>query len=499
MTVASCFFFRWATMWATSIDKGVRMRRTAVLIVVALSCLVAREASAQLEFRLFETDDMLVVYMDEDNEYILPHLTNCFTNSFDFHKKLFDYTPSEPVTVLLQDFDDYGYAGASAMPTNYLTIGIEPFEYVYETSPTNERINWVMSHELLHIVASDKPAPTDQRWRRFFSGKVSPLPEEPLSMVYSYLTTPQHVRAALVPRGHGGVHGDLDGGRLRTRARRLRRDGLPHDGPRRTRTSTTPSGSSPRARPSTSRSARSPTSTALGSSRYLADHYGPESVIKWIDRSPDSRASYRAQFEQVYGDDLDSRVEAVDRVGARVAAGQHRGHPRVPGDRVRTVVGAAARLGVARLLRPRAQGADHRRQLPGRVRPHRHDRRRHLEDDDDRRDRHPGALLRHLAGLRPRVADRVLHHRQQPPVAGHQRRRPGNRQGHRAGKESPHRRSGVRPEGPLAVGRAAQQRAVDAGPARRTPIAVGTTSDRFSPCPSARTFSTSTSRPTAPG
>ena len=43
-------------------------------------------------------------------------------------------------------------------------IGIEPFEYVYETSPTNERINWVMSHELLHIVASDKPAPRDERW-----------------------------------------------------------------------------------------------------------------------------------------------------------------------------------------------------------------------------------------------------------------------------------------------------------------------------------------------
>jgi len=129
------------------------VRRTAFLIAVVALLLTASDASAQLEFRLFKTDDMLIVYMDEDNEYILPHLTNCFTNSFDFHKQLFDYTPSEQVTVLLQDFDDYGYAGASAMPTNYLTIGIEPFEYVYETSPTNERINWVMSHELLHIVA----------------------------------------------------------------------------------------------------------------------------------------------------------------------------------------------------------------------------------------------------------------------------------------------------------------------------------------------------------
>ena len=138
------------------------MKRAAVLIAVVLPFLAASEASAQLEFRLFKTEDMLVVYLDEDNEYILPHLTNCFTNSLEFHKDLFGYTPSEPVTVLLQDFDDYGYAGASAMPTNYLTIGIEPFEYVYETSPTNERINWVMSHELLHIVASDQPAPSDR-------------------------------------------------------------------------------------------------------------------------------------------------------------------------------------------------------------------------------------------------------------------------------------------------------------------------------------------------
>ena len=167
------------------------MKRAAVLIAVVLPFVVAPDASAQLEFRLFKTDDMLVVYMDKDHEYILPHLTNCFTNSFDFHKQLFDYTPSERVTVLLQDFDDYGYAGASAMPTNYLTIGIEPFEYVYETSPTNERINWVMSHELLHIVASDKPAPTDERWRKIFFGKVAPIPEQPLSMVYSYLTTPR--------------------------------------------------------------------------------------------------------------------------------------------------------------------------------------------------------------------------------------------------------------------------------------------------------------------
>ena len=51
------------------------MRRTAFLIAIVPLLLIAPDASAQLEFRLFKTDDMLIVYMDEDNEYILPHLT----------------------------------------------------------------------------------------------------------------------------------------------------------------------------------------------------------------------------------------------------------------------------------------------------------------------------------------------------------------------------------------------------------------------------------------
>jgi len=281
------------------------VKRAAVLIAVVLPFLVAPDASAQLEFRLFKTDDMLVVYMDKDNEYILPHLTNCFTNSLDFHKQLFDYTPSERVTVLLQDFDDYGYAGASAMPTNYLTIGIEPFEYVYETSPTNERINWVMSHELLHIVASDKPAPADERWRKIFFGKVAPIPEQPLSMVYSYLTTPRmyaprwyHEGMAVffetwMAGGYGRALGGYDEMVFRTM---IQDDAYFYD--------TVGLESEGKA-----------IDFQVGQVSYLygtrfvtflADQHGPESLVEWLDRGAGTKASYRAQFKQVYGTDLDS-------------------------------------------------------------------------------------------------------------------------------------------------------------------------------------------------
>ena len=280
------------------------MKRAVVLIAVVLPFLVAPDASAQLEFRLFETDDMLVVYMDEDNEYVLPHLTNCFTNSFEFHKKLFNYTPSEQVTVLLQDFDDYGYAGASAMPTNYLTIGIEPFEYVYETSPTNERINWVMSHELLHIVASDKPAPTDERWRKLFLGKVAPIPEQPLSMIYSYLTTPRmyaprwyHEGMAVfmetwMSGGYGRALGGYDEMVFRT---------MVHDGAYFYDTV----GLESEGKAIDFQVGQVSYLYGTRFVTFLADQYGPETLVQWLDRSPDSKASYRAQFKQVYSTKLD--------------------------------------------------------------------------------------------------------------------------------------------------------------------------------------------------
>jgi hypothetical protein len=163
----------------------------AFLVAAILSVLSNSAVSEDLAIQHLETEDLRLVYLQEEHEYLLPHLGRCFHNSLDFHKELFGYTPNERITVLLQDFDDYGYAGASAIPVNYLTLGIEPFEYVYETSPTNERINWVMSHELLHVVALDQAAPVDNRFRKLFSGKVLPTDEQPLSMLYGYLTTPR--------------------------------------------------------------------------------------------------------------------------------------------------------------------------------------------------------------------------------------------------------------------------------------------------------------------
>ena len=113
-----------------------------------------------------------MVYYDPSHAYILPHLARCFENSYGYFQRSLGYVPGEEVTVLLQDFDDYGYAGTSTIPNNYITLGIEPFEYVYETCPTNERFNWVISHELFHVVASEKTSHIDRVFRSLFRGKV---------------------------------------------------------------------------------------------------------------------------------------------------------------------------------------------------------------------------------------------------------------------------------------------------------------------------------------
>ncbi len=140
---------------------------------------------------LIETTEMKLVTYDFGHKYILPHATRCFHNSLSFHKKLFEYTPSEKITILIQDFGDYGNAGATAVPKNAVSMGLSPFSYTFETNPAGERVFSMMNHELIHIVALDNAAGSDNFFRGLFLGKVEPKNANPVSMFYSYLTSPR--------------------------------------------------------------------------------------------------------------------------------------------------------------------------------------------------------------------------------------------------------------------------------------------------------------------
>jgi hypothetical protein len=271
-------------------------------LLLSISLLACSESTAQ--FHRLESENLRLLYYDEQHAYVIPHLRRCFENSLAFHRRTFGYTPSEKVTILLQDFDDYGYAGATGLPFNYMILGIEPYEYVYETSPTNERLNWVMSHELMHVVATDKPSSADRLYRSIFLGKVSPSSDNPVSMFYSYLTVPRKYSPRWYHEGiavfmetwmAGGI-GRVLGGYDEMVFRTMVRDssyffdvvGLESEG--------------------TTIDFQTGQNSYLYGTRfvtYLADRYGIDKLLSWFNRTDDSKQYFASQFDRVYGVSLD--------------------------------------------------------------------------------------------------------------------------------------------------------------------------------------------------
>ena len=190
------------------------------IILLIVSCFIS---NTYAQLTSLQTKYLHLIYYDEEHSYITPHLARCFENSLKSYRLLFKYEPTEEVIILLHDFGDYGHGGTSTLPWNYISIGIEPFDYVYDTQPANERMNWLMNHELVHIVATDQASSSDNFFRKIFFGKVDPVDEQPVSMFYSYLTSPRWYS----PRWyHEGIAVFLEK-RVGTR---IKRPGIYHDG-----------------------------------------------------------------------------------------------------------------------------------------------------------------------------------------------------------------------------------------------------------------------------
>ncbi|HLA99814.1 MAG TPA: hypothetical protein VJO14_00385 [Bacteroidota bacterium] len=275
-----------------------------VLLAILLPAAVQSGGPLFGQLRTLETHDLRLVYYDPVLEYLIPHAARSFENALAFHERLFDYTISEKVTVFLHDFNDYGTGGTSTIPWNYLNIGVEPYDYVYETAPTNERMNWVFNHELAHLVAVDKAAGSDRFFRSLFCGKILPVPEQPISMFFSFLTNPRWYSPRWYHEGiatfletwmAGGI-GRALGGYDEMMFRTMVRDssyfydfvGIESEG--------------------------STIDFQIGANAYLygtrfvsyvAMTYGPEKILEWFNRSEGSDAYFASQFEKVIGRSLD--------------------------------------------------------------------------------------------------------------------------------------------------------------------------------------------------
>ena len=85
---------------------------------VLLALPMASAGIAQ-ELQLRQAENLNLAYYGKGPEYLSYHLARSFENSMAFHRRLFNYTPTQPVSILLQDWGDFGHGGTSTMPWNY--------------------------------------------------------------------------------------------------------------------------------------------------------------------------------------------------------------------------------------------------------------------------------------------------------------------------------------------------------------------------------------------
>ena len=283
--------------------RPIRTRAGWLASPALLCCLLALPGTARAQYSALETRDLRLAYFGPTMGFIAPYTAQCFENSMGFYRRVLDYTPTQPVNVFLEDTGDYGNAGVWGTPRSSMMVQIAPTNFVYETSPSNERINFLMNHELAHVITLDQGAGRDLLFRRLFFGKVRESAEHPETILYNYLTLPR--RSA--PRwqregtavffetwmagGYGRAQGPYDEMVFRSMVRDSARFydplGLEAEGVR--------------------VDFQIGVNAYLYGTRfmtYLAYQHSPEKLVEWIARRPGSRAYFASQFRKVYGEPL---------------------------------------------------------------------------------------------------------------------------------------------------------------------------------------------------
>ncbi|MEN8154066.1 MAG: hypothetical protein ABFR75_08570 [Acidobacteriota bacterium] len=255
-------------------------------------------------FNVLETKNLKLIYFGEANSYLVSHAARCFENSLKYHMNKFNYIPSEKITVILHDFSDFGNAGASSIPNNRIFFSIAPFNYIFEIILGNERLNWTMNHELVHIQATDQATAGDKFFRSVFFGKVAPTSDNPITLLYGYLTSPRdyaprwyHEGLAVfmetwMSGGFGRTQGGYDEMAFRSKIKEesplYRLVGLESA--------------------ATKKNFQVGVNAYLYGTRffgYLAYNYGPEKIIQWSLRLKKSKAYFARQFKHIFGRSLD--------------------------------------------------------------------------------------------------------------------------------------------------------------------------------------------------
>lgn len=258
-----------------------------------------------------ESDHFKIIYRDS-HAHLVNHLLASAENSLNRLMKIFNYTPNGKIIINTYDVSDYGFGGTTTVPENYIRIEIEPLEPGYEVVPYSERFQWLLSHELVHIVINDMAGGFESASRCIF-GKVLPDKNQTLSVFYSLLTnhnryTPRWYQEAIAvfietwfSGGYGRLLGNFDEMYFRT----VVNEGLPFPSDVELENYT------------------SHTTIFLENILYtygirfighLVDKYGVDKLIDWFSLQPgEFYPSMKSKFNQVYGSDFDYEWDAFVR------------------------------------------------------------------------------------------------------------------------------------------------------------------------------------------
>ncbi len=167
-----------------------------------------------------ESEHFKIIYRDA-HSHLVNHLLSSAENSLAQLQKIFKYQPKEKIIINTYDVSDYGFGATTTIPENYIRIEIEPLEPGYEMVPYSERFQWLMSHELVHIIVNDMGSNFETSLRSV-TGKVNPDKNQPLTAFYSLLTnhnryTPRWYQEAIAvfietwfSGGYGRILGNFD-------------------------------------------------------------------------------------------------------------------------------------------------------------------------------------------------------------------------------------------------------------------------------------------------
>ena len=164
--------------------------RSTFLISCLLSLFISLpvDAAKSQEYYIVTTDDFQFVYRARYRHMVPGVIVNAETALLTL-KQIFSYTPSEKITVIIQDNTDIGGGGATALPHNRVRLEIAPYSFDYEFTHFGRQVQWLLSHELVHIVMGDQASAPTRGLRKLF-GKVAPVTEEPMTIPFSLLTIP---------------------------------------------------------------------------------------------------------------------------------------------------------------------------------------------------------------------------------------------------------------------------------------------------------------------